>query len=345
MPSVNKNMTWRIILWPLSLPYRWVSLIRNLFFDWAWLPSKSYPLPIICVGNLSTGGTGKTPMTEFILKHIHPGNGAMVSRGYGRKTKGLVLAQKESTALEIGDEPFQIYQKFPNIKMALAEKRTLGIEAILKQGPSGFIVLDDAYQHRHVKASFYILLSTFQDPFYSDFVLPAGNLRESRSGSSRADILVFTKCPKDLSRKQADVFKNKISKKEVYFSSIQYGKALNFLGEDGDAGQPFLAITGIAQPKPFLEHIKQHYQIEKHQKFSDHHSFTETEIAGFKDYLNSNPDNQIISTEKDWVRLKDSFEDEFLKRIFYLPIELKILFDEEAKFKSKIEDHIQTFKF
>lgn len=336
-------MTWRIILWPFSLPYGWITALRNLFFDLGWISTKSYPLPIICIGNLSTGGTGKTPMTEFILKNINPGTGAMVSRGYGRKTKGLVLANSESTVEEIGDEPFQIFQKFPGIKMALAEKRSLGIEAILKKDTSKFIVLDDAFQHRSVKSSYHILLSTFQDPYYSDFILPAGNLRESRKGVSRSDIVVITKCPIDLKEEKAARIANKIPDKTVYFSSIQYGVAQNQNGKKPLNDKKTLALTGIAKPKPFIEYLNKNFNISEHQNFPDHHGFSKSEIEAFREFLDHDENHQIITSEKDWVRLKDKIGQEYLNRLYFLPIELKILFQMEEHFKNQIEGHIKNF--
>lgn len=375
-------MNWRIILWPLSLPYGWITALRNLFFDLGWTASKAYPLPIICIGNLSTGGTGKTPMTEFVLKNIKPGNGGMVSRGYGRKTKGLIIANSNSTVEEIGDEPFQIFQKFPRIEMALAEKRTLGIDAILKSNKVKYIVLDDAFQHRHVKASFSILLATFQKPFYSDLILPAGNLRESKKGVSRADVVVITKCPSFLIESQAQAIRVKIPNKKVFFSTIKYGGLVgpqDFVDQRGESDQhgksnqrneldqrgksdlggqsnerdhsnqttqtpiKTLALTGIANPKPFLDHLKNKYEINEHWKYPDHHSFSKSDIENIAAYLKSDRSNQIITTEKDWVRLKSQLDANLLKRIFYLPIELKILFGEEENFKGLIEEHIQLF--
>ena len=343
-------MNWRIILWPFSLPYGWITALRNLFFDIGWLTSKSYPLPIICIGNLSTGGTGKTPMTEFVLKNINPGKGAMVSRGYGRKTKGLVIANPDSTVNEIGDEPFQIFNKFPGIKMALAEKRELGIQAILKMNSADFIVLDDAFQHRHVKASYHILLSTFQDPFYSDFILPAGNLRESRKGISRADLVVITKCPDNLKEQEAQIIKNKIPGKKICFPTIKYGSPQNSVAmQNPVAPQDFaelriLALTGIANPKPFIQHLNQKFKISEHRKFPDHHNFTQSEMDGLTKYLDENPNRQILTTEKDWVRLKSKMDTHYLKRVYFLPIELKILFNEEENFKAEIKEHIQNFR-
>lgn len=375
-------MNWRIFLWPLSLPYGWITALRNLFFDLGWKKSKSYPLPLICVGNLSTGGTGKTPMTEFILKNINPGHAAMVSRGYGRKTKGLILANPNSTVEEIGDEPYQIFQKFPGIKMALAEKRILGIDAILKMGPLDYVVLDDAYQHRYVNASFTILLSTFQNPFYSDYILPAGNLRESKKGVSRADIVVITKCPENFKESQAQIIKAKIPNKQVFFSTIKYGdlgpvNPQNIVDQPDRQNQQIhppvdpqdivdqrdqkdqgdqknqknnhppktktLVLTGIANPKPFLDHLKGKFEIVEHRKFPDHHNFSKADIENLETYLETGSNNQIITTEKDWVRLKDQMDSELLKRVFYFPIELKILFEKGEKFKSIIKDHIQGF--
>lgn len=337
-------MNWRLLLWPFSLIYGGITSIRNLLFNIGVLRSKSFPLPVICIGNLSTGGTGKTPMTEYLLKNITNQKAAVVSRGYGRKTKGLILANPNSTVEEIGDEPWQIFHKFKNLKMALAEKRVEGIDALLKSENLDFILLDDAYQHRYVKPSFSILLSTFSQPFYQDYILPSGNLRESTRAVSRADIILFTKCPNDLGIEQAHIIKSKFPGKEVYFSTISYGSLKNHLGKGFKGSKKILALTGIAKPKLFIEHLAKSFEIQKHLKFPDHYQFTDKDINSFKKMLDQNPELQIICTEKDWVRLQNHWDDSLKSKIYHLPIELEILFDEGDKFLNQIERHLKTFK-
>lgn len=339
-------MDWRSFLWPFSLLYGGITAIRNLAFNNGVLKSKSFKLPVIGVGNLSTGGTGKTPMVEFILNKLIAKNPGVVSRGYGRKTKGLILAQKNSTSEEIGDEPFQIHRKFPNLPMALSEKRVIGIEALLKNEKTEFVLLDDAYQHRYVNPSYQVLLSTFSKPFYNDLILPAGNLRESTRGKKRANCIIITKCPEDLSIEKAHTIESKIkplNHQKVFFSSIKYGEAINHEKEPLVADSNVILISGIANPTPFIHFATQHFQIQTEQHFPDHHHFTEAEIKNWITQLNQNPDFKILTTEKDWVRLLGALDNEILSRVYYIPIHLQILFNKEAEFVQEIEQHISSF--
>jgi tetraacyldisaccharide 4'-kinase len=196
-----------MLLFPFSILYGWITSIRNFLFDKGIFKSYSFDIPIIAVGNLSVGGTGKTPQIEYLIRLLSPNYKiAILSRGYKRKSKGFVLADPTSNAEILGDEPFQIYQKFPNTIVAVDADRKNGIEnlLVLNEKPD-VILLDDAFQHRKVKAGFYILLTGYDDLFYSDFILPAGNLRESRSGAKRANVIIITKCPKDISKIVATV--------------------------------------------------------------------------------------------------------------------------------------------
>lgn len=336
-------MNLRKLLYPFSLPYGAITSLRNWAFDNKILPSQEFDVPVISVGNLSAGGTGKTPMVEFLIRRFSDYKIGLVSRGYGRKTKGLILAKPEHTFSEIGDEPFQIYNKFPEICLALAEKRPEGVQALLDKYTPDLILLDDAYQHRYVKPGFQILLTTFQEPFYKDILLPAGNLRENVNGKKRADLIVVTKCPTNLTPAEASEMMQKIKPgdKSVYFTSIEYGDAQNINGEKLNA-KKVIALTGIARPQPFLNQISKNLDIQQHLKFPDHHNFSDKEITDIEELVNAFG-TPIITTEKDWVRLKSMLTTNVLEKVFYLPMQVQFLFDEEQDFTKKISGYLQGF--
>jgi tetraacyldisaccharide 4'-kinase len=308
----------RIFLFPFSILYGWITSIRNYLFDKGILKSYSFDIPIIAVGNLSVGGTGKTPQIEYLIRLLSPNYTiATLSRGYKRKSEGFVLADSTSNAEILGDEPFQIYQKFPNIKVAVDADRKNGIENLLSLNERpDIILLDDAFQHRKVKAGFYILLSSYDDLFSSDFILPAGNLRESRSGAKRANVIIITKCPKDLSEIAQQNIKNKIALEiPIYFSFIDYDDKVYNEFESKKVSEIIpvdkLLLAGIAKPEPFFNYL----QAKKEEKlvYPDHHPFTEIDLKEIKKKANY---RLIITTEKDYVRLKNQ---EF-NALYYLPI-------------------------
>ena len=296
--------------------------IRNFLYDKGVFKSYSFNVPIIVVGNLSVGGTGKTPQTEYLIRLLSKEfKVAVLSRGYRRKTKGYILANSSSTADTIGDEPFQIFQKFPQIDLAVDSDRRNGIENLIKQNKPDVIILDDAFQHRRVKAGFYILLTAFDDLYYNDLVLPAGNLRESKKGAERADVIIVTKCPNNLS----DIAQNNIKKKiginrPIYFSKIGYADSV--IGREGEISTieikktEKLLLAGIAKPKPFFEYLQTGKDVE--MKFKDHHHFTDEEIERIQTLANN---KIIVTTEKDYVRLKDKE----INKLYYLPMESKFV--------------------
>ena len=323
----------RKILFPFSILYGCITSFRNFLFDKGILRSYSFEVPVIAVGNLSVGGTGKTPQIEYLIRLLAPNYKiATLSRGYKRKSEGFVLADANSTAEILGDEPFQIYQKFPQIKVAVDADRKNGIEKLLslKDKPE-VILLDDAFQHRRVKAGFYILLSAYDDLFCDDFMLPTGNLRESRKGAKRADVIIITKCPKDLSEIAQHNIKNKIGLEvPIYFSYIDYDDLVYNSKESKKVAeiklQDKLVIAGIAKPDPFFNYL----EVSKDDclVYPDHHFFTEKDLNQIENKANN---KVIITTEKDFVRLNKYH----LKSLFYLPIKSdyisnKDLFDAEV---------------
>lgn len=324
----------RKILFPFSILYGCITAIRNFLFDKGILRSYSFEVPVIAVGNLSVGGTGKTPQIEYLIRLLAPNYKiATLSRGYKRKSEGFVLADANSTAEILGDEPFQIHQKFPQITVAVDADRKNGIEKLLslKDKPE-VILLDDAFQHRRVKAGFYILLSAYDDLFCDDFLLPTGNLRESRKGAKRADVIIITKCPKDLSEIAQQNIINKIGLEvPIYFSYIDYDDMVYNPNETKKVVEiksiDKLVIAGIAKPEPFFNYLE--VSKEDCLVYPDHHFFTEKDLQQIE---NRAKNKIVITTEKDFVRLSNQ---NLKSSIYYLPIKSdyisnKDLFDAEV---------------
>ncbi|ULC60500.1 tetraacyldisaccharide 4'-kinase [Flaviramulus sp. BrNp1-15] len=329
----------RYILLPVVPIYFLITWLRNKLYDLGLKKSVSYNFPVICVGNLSVGGTGKSPMIEYLISILKDEfKVATLSRGYKRKTEGFQLANKNSSAETIGDEPFQFYTKFNNdIYVGVDVDRQNGIQTLrnLEDSPE-VILLDDAFQHRKVKAGFNILLTTYHNPYFNDMVLPTGNLREPKRGSKRADIIVVTKCPNDLNQAKKNAVINKIKAKgnqHVFFSSIMYSDVVISANSTKNINdlKSFCLVTGIANATPLVNFLNAKNLQFEHQNFSDHYNFTE------KDILELNKKELIITTEKDFMRLKQY---ESLKEtLFYLPIKVKI--DDELKFNSLIKAFVK----
>jgi tetraacyldisaccharide 4'-kinase len=329
----------RKILFPLSLLYGGITALRNYFFDQGWFESKIYDLPVICVGNLSTGGTGKSPMVEFLIDLLRKDyKVGVLSRGYKRSTKGFIEVAASHMATEVGDEPLQFKQNFPDVLIAVCADRREGIESL--KGKVDVILLDDAFQHRWVKPSTSLLLTPFNDLYSSDYVLPAGNLREFRSGAKRADIIVVTKCPEGVAYAELQDIERKLNLLEhqkLYFSKIGYDKfiygptetlPLNYL-----TGKKFSLVTGIANPKPLVSFLDRKEFEFTHLKFADHHNFTDSEIRRLK------TNDLILTTEKDYMRLQPKLG-KFA--IYFLPIKTIILKEQEDFFKQAILKRVKA---
>ena len=320
----------RKLLFPFAILYGWITAMRNFLYDKGILKSYSFSIPIIAVGNLSVGGTGKSPQIEYLIRLLSERyKVATLSRGYKRKSEGFVLADVNASADVLGDEPFQFYSKFPNIQIAVDANRKNGIEQLLAQPEKPeIILLDDAFQHRKVKAGFYILLTAYGDLYAEDFMLPTGNLREGRHGAKRANVIVVTKCPSSLSvEKQAEV-RNKLKLKnhqQLYFSFIDYDDFAH--SENGKIAvselksEDKLLLAGIAKPKPFFDYLKN--ENDEILEFPDHHHFSESEISAIKEKAKG---KKIVTTEKDYVRLKES---NLSDQLYYLPIKSSFISDKE----------------
>jgi tetraacyldisaccharide 4'-kinase len=326
----------RKLLFPFAVLYDFSTSIRNFFFDEGIMKSNSFNVPVIAVGNLSVGGTGKTPQIEYIIRLLSENYKiATLSRGYKRKSEGFILADENVNAKSIGDEPFQYYQKFPQIQVAVDSNRNNGIQQLLAQkNPPEIILLDDAFQHRKVKAGLYILLTAYNDLYCDDFILPAGNLRESTNGAQRAKIVIVTKCPESLSldeKNKIEVQLNLNSNQQLFFTSISYDSEV--FSESGKIPVNEIQkinkvlLAGIAKPKPFFNFLKK--ESDEILSFPDHHHFSENEISEIKVKAKN---KLIITTEKDYVRIKEQFPAE---QLYYLPIQCtfldnKDIFDESV---------------
>ncbi|MFT3795538.1 tetraacyldisaccharide 4'-kinase [Flavobacterium sp.] len=330
----------RKILFPLAVLYGWVTQLRNFLFDRKILKSYSFDLPVIAVGNLSVGGTGKSPMIEYLIRLLaEKYKIATLSRGYKRTTQGFVLADSNASAESIGDEPFQFYNKFPQILVAVDANRKNGIENLLGQNPPPqIILLDDAFQHRKVKAGCYILLTAYGDLYADDWMLPTGNLRESRSGSKRADVIIVTKCPPDLSRQEQNKIWEKLNighNQLLYFTCIQYDDRIytehESLSVNEIKSSDKLLLAGIAKPKPFFAYLQG--ENDTIMEFPDHHHFSETDIQAILSKANG---RKIITTEKDYVRLNGKIPAD---QLFYLPIRSQFL-DDATSFDCRILDFV-----
>ena len=333
-------MSPRKFLYPFSILYGAVMQLRNELYNRGVLPSQHFDLPVIAVGNLSTGGTGKSPMVEYLIdllrKDYHV---ATLSRGYRRNSSGYILLTGQETAAEVGDEPLQFKHKFPGVVVAVDESRTHGIKELLQEKPRPeVILLDDAFQHRKVSAGLYILLTSYGKIYKNDFVLPAGNLREPASGAKRAQVIVITKCPPDLDmQEQMDIIKKLKPRpgQEVFFSSIEYSDSVYSRNKSFSLKElqknPFTLVTGIANPLPLVEFLQgQGLQFE-HKAYSDHHNFSEDELRQLQH------EELIITTEKDYMRLKNEISRE---KIFYLPIKTSFLQRPEV-FNSVVRSYLQ----
>lgn len=327
----------RKILFPIVPIYYLITWFRNKLYDSGIKKSTSYNLPVVCVGNLSVGGTGKTPMIEYLIKVLKEDyKVATLSRGYKRKTEGYQLADNNATAESIGDEPFQFYSKFKDeITVAVDLDRRNGIENLKQQNP-GVILLDDAFQHRKVKAGLNILLTTYANPYFKDIVLPTGDLREPKSGAKRADIIVVTKCPNNLSEKEKAKIIKRITpnaNQYVFFSAIAYSEML-FSAEKSksiDDLNNFTLVTGIANASPLVDFLKSKNLNFQHLNFKDHHDFTKEDISTLE------KKELIVTTEKDFMRLKQY--DALKHKLFYIPISISI--DDAPKINELIRDFVK----
>jgi len=328
----------RYLVFPFTPVYYFATWFRNVLYDAGIKSSKSYTIPVICIGNLSAGGTGKSPMVEYLVRLLKDNYQlATLSRGYGRQTKGYILADETASASTLGDEPYQFYSKYgKSILVSVCEDRQTGISNLLSANlKPDLILLDDAYQHRKVHAGFSILLTTYSKLYTDDYVLPLGDLREPRVGAKRAQLIVVTKCPEDVSDKEKEHIKRKIkpgSNQDLFFSSITYPQEVIGVNDTiaFEVLSRFTLVTGIANATPLVTFLEQKGLSFNHLAYKDHHRFNDLEV----NELNKN--DLILTTEKDYMRLKEF--NSLRNKLYYIPIEIDIR--ENEKFDGAIKAFI-----
>lgn len=327
----------RKFLLPLSPLYGLATRLRNLGYDHGIFKSRSFPIPIICVGNLSVGGTGKSPMVEYLINYLKKEYlVATLSRGYGRTSKGFHLLNGKENAERVGDEPLQFKTKFPEATVAVDENRQRGIAELLHKENPEVIILDDAFQHRKVKAGLNILLTTYDNLYIEDYLLPAGNLREPISGAKRSQIVVVTKCPPNLTKEEQEEIRRKLNlspHQKLFFGYIAYSSYI--INDKGSVpleqilGKRAMLITGIANDKPLVDHLKREKLIFEHTRFPDHHNYSKKDIQNISAEV-------ILTTEKDYMRLKNLMTH---SQLYYIPIQFQFI-KEADKFKKEIDQFI-----
>jgi tetraacyldisaccharide 4'-kinase len=357
-------------LLPLSRLYGWGVGMRNKLFDWKLLPVEKFDVPVISIGNLAVGGTGKTPHTEYLIRLLsRKYKVAVLSRGYRRKSSGFILADEHTDSYSLGDEPYQMCRKFPDILIAVDADRRRGIRNLLnlpKDRKPDVILLDDAFQHRYVKPSLSILLTDFRRPFYDDYLLPAGRLREPAKNAKRADMVIFTKCPPFVSSETEASKAERTrrlyalcgSQKEEYQTFFRYKSLLPvFPGNSsvrkesierlGKESYSVLLIAGLACPEDLIRHIEPYTSGLQAMIYPDHHDFSRKDILAITDTFNKiqNKNKWMITSEKDAVRLMHNryIRDEMKGLMYYIPIEVVFKQEQEKLFIQKIEDHVKNF--
>lgn len=339
---------------PLSWIYGTVVSLRHKFFDWGIYKTEEFDIPVVCVGNLTVGGTGKTPHAEYIIRLLQDQyNVALLSRGYKRRTKGFVLATTEMSYLKIGDEPKQIKMKFPEIPVAVCEKRAVGIKKLRELHPEvNLIILDDAFQHRYVEPWVSIVLMDYNNPVYSDKFLPLGRLRDSPKQLSRAQMIIMTKCPDYLKPidirvaiKNLDLYPYQT----LYFSKFREGELTPIFPDKAKyapyEGQSIVAMAGIANPGNFIDGLKSRFSIKKTLIYPDHHSYKVRDLDKISSALEGTPEDTIVVvTEKDAVKLTNGrkIPANIQKRLYYQPVEVSFLDGGEIGFKRRLEEYVRT---
>ncbi|MBV9962312.1 MAG: tetraacyldisaccharide 4'-kinase [Parafilimonas sp.] len=345
--------SFRVLLLPFSLLYGLIIIIRNFLYDKKIFHSASFNLPVICVGNLVLGGTGKSPMVEYLIELLHAKfKIATLSRGYKRKTKGYALADENTTALEIGDEPMQFHTKFPDVPVAVGEERLVAVPQLLHdRSNTQAIVLDDAFQHRAIQAGLNIILTVYNDLFVDDFFFPTGDLRDQKTSAKRAHIIVVTKCPATLSENEKKKIKKRLDgyKSKIFFTTIDYQTPYHIITKNKRPlliTDEILLVYGVANPQTLKEYIYENTAFYEEISYNDHHIFSIDDLKDIhKKFEKTTSANKLIlTTEKDAVRFL-KFKQELLNLPLYvLPVKPAFLFNEAGLFNQIIIDFIEGFK-
>lgn len=346
--------SFRVLLLPFAILYGWVVACRNWLYHKQYLKTVRFNVPMICVGNLSMGGTGKSPMVEHLLSILSDEyKMGTLSRGYKRKTKGYALANEQTTALEIGDEPMQFHIKFPNVAVAVGERRIEAIPQLIQDVPNlQAIILDDAFQHREIVADFNILLTDYNNLYTDDFFIPTGDLRDERKSAKRASIIVVTKCPKDLSESERDEIIEKLYPEQhqsVFFTSIDYETPYHIYHPSDQwvltLRDEVLLVCGIANPLPLKNYLHENTHTYYQLSYSDHHIFSIEDLQEIKQKFEEiqAKSKLILTTEKDAVRLVKYTEELHDIPLYVLPIKPIFLFDAEHNFNQLVIDYVAQF--
>jgi tetraacyldisaccharide 4'-kinase len=350
------------LLLPLSKIYGLITDVRNCLFDNGLLSEYRPAVFTVSVGNLTVGGTGKTPMVEYLIKRFlmsaetTPSGTATLSRGYGRKTNGFRVASPADTADTLGDEPLQLYRKFgQQVRVCVGEKRADAIQALLMQYPeTNRVLLDDAFQHRAVRPHLNLLLMDYNRPIYTDHPFPAGRLRERRRGARRADALIVTKCPAGLNLIEQQRIKENLSRytrpdTPVFFAGLQYDQPMSFATHQSiDGLRDVVLVSGLANADPLEQYVRQAFSMQRHHRFADHYAYTRADLDQLLRDLQ--PGESLLTTEKDWVKLDALLtpaERETLP-LFCLPVQVVFLGDDDrtfGRFLDELPNYPQTFKF
>lgn len=347
----------KILLSPIALIYGAVVKVRNNLFDLKVMSSKSVSRTTICVGNLTVGGTGKTPHTDYLINLLSKSSRvAVLSRGYGRKSRGFRYVETNSTSTQVGDEPLQLKLKFPEVVIAVDGNRVRGAEQIIEDFPEiDVILLDDAFQHRYIKPGFSILLTDFNNLVTKDYFLPLGRLRDSLSQLRRADCIIVTKCPKNIKPIDQRIVTKELNPypyQSVYFSWFEYGNPKPVFNVSNpfvfEKNKKILAFAGIANPKLFFEYVENQFTLSKKVSFPDHHAYSEKKIRAIFETFSKieGQSKAILTTEKDAARIRSfsNLNDEIKSSIYYIPIEVTFSNETMADFNLKIETYVRKSK-
>jgi tetraacyldisaccharide 4'-kinase len=346
--------SFRVLLLPFAIIYGWIIAVRNWLYQKQYFKSVKFNVPMICVGNLSLGGTGKSPMVEHLLSLLDGQYKlATLSRGYKRKTKGYALAGPNTTALEIGDEPMQFHIKHPNVAVAVCERRIEAIPQLIQDVPDvKAIILDDAFQHREIVAGFNILLTDYNNLYCDDIFFPTGDLRDERKSAKRADIIVVTKCPANLSEQERDEIIEKIYPEQhqsIFFTCIAYETPYHIYKPSEQwvltLRDEVLLVCGIANPLPLKEYLHEHTHTYYQISYSDHHIFSIEDLNEIKEKYDqiTSKSKLILTTEKDAVRLVKYTEELHDMPLYVLPIKPHFLFETENAFNKLVTDYLAKF--
>jgi tetraacyldisaccharide 4'-kinase len=346
--------SFRVLLLPFAVIYGWIVSIRNTLYAKQYLKSVQFNVPMICVGNLSLGGTGKSPMVEYLLSILSDDyNVATLSRGYKRKTQGYALANATTSALEIGDEPMQFHIKYPNVSVSVGERRIEAIPQLIQDVPNlELIILDDAFQHREIKADYNILLTEYDNLYCDDFFIPTGDLRDERKSAKRANIIIVTKCPAHLTELDREEIIEKLNPEptqHLFFTSIAYDTPYHIYNPTDQwiltMRDEVLLVCGIANPLPLKNYLHENTHTYYQLSYSDHHIFSIEDLNEIKEKFNqiNSKSKLILTTEKDAVRLVKYTEELHDIPLYVLPIKPHFLFGEQAKFDELVINNVAQF--